>query len=315
MADDKQPKKRGRKPKKQTLLLSNTIIKKNSEEEPLIAHLDLKLDDIDLSEIEDSSEVDDSLFLKSSTDINNDLLSNKSEINLQSDNLNCVNSTIKSSKEEKIDEIEDKIFNLKFELHKLLKNSSINIEKSEFSKNTKCWWCKNCFKTEPVSLPECYFENKFYCYGNFCSYNCAHSFNLDTNDNVWKKNSLLHLMYFKTYKTNINIVQAPHWSSLKEFGGNLTIEKFRKNSIINTNDYLLLKPPMDSRLNFFEKTVKLNNSMFSNTMYQKLLDDTDDLVIKRSKPLKSSNYSLDKTMFIKKKERMIKMNEVNISSL
>jgi len=147
MADDKQPKKRGRKPKKQTLLLSNTIIKKNSEEEPLIAHLDLKLDDIDLSEIEDSSEVDDSLFLKSSTDINNDLLSNKSEINLQSDNLNCVNSTIKSSKEEKIDEIEDKIFNLKFELHKLLKNSSINIEKSEFSKNTKCWWCKNCFKT------------------------------------------------------------------------------------------------------------------------------------------------------------------------
>ena len=306
MADDKQPKKRGRKPKKQAMLLSNDIIKKDSEEEPLIAHLDLKLDDIELSEIEDSSEVDDSLFLKNTNDITNHI---ESELNLQSENKDS-KLVVKSSREEKIDEIENKIFELKFELHKLMKNSSINIEKSKFSKNTKCWWCKNNFKTESVSLPECYFEDKFYCYGNFCSYNCAHSFNLDTNDNVWKKNSLLHLMYFKTYKTNVNIVQAPHWSLLKDFGGSLTIEQFRKKSIINTNDYLLLKPPMDSRMNFFEKTVKLNNTMFSNTMYQKLLDDTDDLVIKRSKPLKSSNYSLDNTMFIKKKDRMTKMNEV-----
>jgi hypothetical protein len=306
MADDKQPKKRGRKPKKQAMLLSNDIIKKDSEEEPLIAHLDLKLDDIELSEIEDSSEVDDSLFLKNTNDITNHI---ESELNLQSENKDS-KLVVKSSREEKIDEIENKIFELKFELHKLMKNSSINIEKSKFSKNTKCWWCKNNFKTESVSLPECYFEDKFYCYGNFCSYNCAHSFNLDTNDNVWKKNSLLHLMYFKTYKTNVNIVQAPHWSLLKDFGGSLTIEQFRKKSIINTNDYLLLKPPMDSRMNFFEKTVKLNNTMFSNTMYQKLLDDTDDLVIKRSKPLKSSNYSLDNTMFIKKKGLIPKMNEV-----
>ena len=38
-------------------------------------------------------------------------------------------------------------------------------------------------------------------------------------------------------------------------------------------------------------------------MYQKLLDETDDLVIKRSKPLKSSNYSLDKTAIHKKKKK------------
>lgn len=308
MADDKQPKKRGRKPKKQTILLSNNVIKKDSDEEPLIAHLDLKLDDIELSEIEDSSEItDDNLFLKNSDNIT-DIIA--SELNLQKENKESKKIS-KSSKEETIEEIEDKIFELKFELHKLMKNSTINIEKSKFSKNTKCWWCKNNFKTEPVSLPECYFNDKFYCYGNFCSYNCAHSFNLDTNDNVWKKNSLLHLMYFKTYKTNVNITQAPHWSLLKDFGGSLTIEQFRKKSIVNTSDYLLLRPPMDSRMNFFEKTVKLNNTMFSNTMYQKLLDDTDDLIIKRSKPLKSSNYSLDKTMFIKKKERMTKMNESN----
>ena len=133
MADDKQPKKRGRKPKKQAMLLSNDIIKKDSEEEPLIAHLDLKLDDIELSEIEDSSEVDDSLFLKNTNDITNHI---ESELNLQSENKDS-KLVVKSSREEKIDEIENKIFELKFELHKLMKNSSINIEKSKFS-NPPC---------------------------------------------------------------------------------------------------------------------------------------------------------------------------------
>ena len=116
-------------------------------------------------------------------------------------------------------------------------------------------------------------------------------------------------MYFKTYNKNVEITQAPHWSSLQEFGGSLTINQFRKNSVVNTKEYLMLRPPMDTRLNFFEKSVKLDNSIFSNSVYQKLLDESDDLVIKRSKPLKSSNYSLDKTMFIKKKERMNKTNE------
>ena len=308
MADDKQPKKRGRKPKKQTMLLSNNIIKKNSEEEPLIAHLDLKLEDLEMSDLEDSSDtIDENVFLTNEKQIELELKT-KSESNLKSET-NTENINHLNSKDEKISEIESKIFNLKFELHRLQKNSKIEIEKSNFNKDTKCWWCKNSFKCEPVSLPEYYFNGKFYCYGNFCSYNCAHSFNLDTNDNVWKKNSLLHLMYFKTYNKNVEITQAPHWSSLQEFGGSLTINQFRKNSVVNTKEYLMLKPPMDTRLNFFEKSVKLDNSIFSNSVYQKLLDESDDLVIKRSKPLKSSNYSLDKTMFIKKKERMNKTNE------
>lgn len=313
MADEKQPKKRGRKPKKQTMMLSNNIIKKNSEEEPLIAHLDLKLEDLEMSEIDDSSEQnEDNIFIKDT--IKQELDNNKSELESTIFNQNTENNYPKNSKEEKINEIENKIFNLKIELHKLLKKSDIQIHKSNYSKDTKCWWCKNSFKTEAVCLPEYYFNDKFYCYGNFCSYNCAHSYNLDTNDNVWKKNSLLHLLYFKTYSKNIKIPQAPHWSSLKEFGGELSINEFRKNSIVNSKEYLLLKPPMDSRLNFFEKTVKVDNSILSSNMYQKLLDETDDLVIKRSKPLKSSNYSLDKTLFIKKKERMNKTNEIANSS-
>ena len=39
-----------------------------------------------------------------------------------------------------------------------------------------------------------YFNDKFYCSGNFCSYNCALAYNIDQNDNVWKKTSLLNLL-------------------------------------------------------------------------------------------------------------------------
>ncbi len=341
--DKQQPKKRGRKPKKQAVLLSNNILKKNSEEEPLIAHLDLKTEDLQFSDSDDQS---DNIFIKEDSDINKveEINPNNKQLHGDTDALHCnnsndslaIDSTINSkklplnisdmkpytsdnfeenynkdflTKEQYIDHIEQKIFNLKFQLHKLKKNTCIEIKKSNYSDNTKCWWCKNHFENYPVSLPECYFDNKFQCYGHFCSFNCALSFNLDTNDNVWKKNSLLHLLYFKTYDVNTKIIPAPHWTVLKEFGGSLSIDEFRKNSIVNTDEYLMLKPPMDSRLNFFEKTYKPDNSIFSNTMYQKLLDDSDDLVIKRSKPLKSSNYSLDKTLFIKKKERVKKTNE------
>ena len=296
---EKLPKKRGRKPKKQQSLSTNTI-KKNSEEEPIIAFLDIKSDDLLLSEsLETNIDVtDDDIFLKNNlTNQDNNLIESTESAN----DMETQKCSSKTTKEEYISVLEDKIFNLKFELHKLNKNADIEINKTDFSKDTKCWWCKNCFDSETVTLPEYYFDEKFFCTGHFCSYNCTHSYNLDINDNFWKKNSLLHLLYYKTYNNNITITPAPHWTSLKEFGGNLTIKQFRKNSIINTTEYLMLKPPMDSRLNFFEKTYKQDNSIFSNTMYQKLLEDSNDLVIKRSKPIKSSNYSLDKTLFIKKK--------------
>ena len=97
------------------------------------------------------------------------------------------------------------------------------------------------------------------------------------------------------------------WESAKlfaEYGGNLTIEEFRRNSIVNTEDYTLLHPPLETRVNTFEKVQKINNS--SNSMYQKLLEDSDDLILKRNKPLKSSKYSLDNTLFIKKKNIILK---------
>ena len=290
---EKKPKKRGRKPKKK-IEISAPKTEIISEEEPLIAHLGINLQDVvgNNSDINDSSVIEeDSIGSTSENDsvfIKNDYLTTNTE-------------TI-NSESTAIENIENQIKKLKFELYKRTRSNKIEIEKTSYDENTKCWWCKNSFDCPSVGIPELYFENKFYCSGNFCSYNCGLAYNVNSGDNVWKKTSLLNLLYYKTYNVNTKIKSAPDWKVLKEFGGNLTIDEFRKNSIINNSDYTLLHPPLETRVNTFEKTYKLPTS--SNTsVYQRLLEDSDELVLKRSKPLKSSQYSLDKTLFIKKKKK------------
>jgi hypothetical protein len=288
--NDKKPKKRGRKPKNKVIDLMSIKIDIKSEEEPLIAHLNIKLKDVVEEDgvstiIEDNpiNSESDSVFIKYEKDIKQQLISNsESDINNE------------------VEKIENDMLKLRTKLLKLTKNNNIEMFKSKFSRDTKCWWCKNSFNTPAVGLPELYFENKFHCIGHFCSYNCALSYNIDINENIWNRTSLLNLLYHKTYNTNIAITAAPDWKQLNEYGGNLTIEDFRKNSIINNHSYTLLHPPIETRLHIFEKTLKTNHT--SNiTIYQKILEDSDDLVLKRSKPLKSSQYSLDKTLLIKKK--------------
>lgn len=305
MTDNIKKSKRGRKPKPKNPILDiqNTKKEINSDEEPLIAHLNISLNEVmndnsDSPQIEEDSIVsaseNESIFIKSENEIKQNLE--------------------KSSEMSDIEKIENEIIKLKIELHKLNKNNKVEIIRSKFDKSTKCWWCKNCFNTPSVGIPELYFENKFYCVGNFCSYNCALAYNINNGDNVWKRTSLLNLLYSKTYGKTSKIKAAPDWKSLKEYGGTLDIEEFRRNSIVNTNDYTLLHPPMETRVSTFEKHFKANDNKANNSIYQKLLDDSDELVLKRSKPLKSSQYSLDKTLFIKKKETMKKMNKLITSN-
>ena len=82
---------------------------------------------------------------------------------------------------------------------------------------------------------------------------------------------------------------------IQQFGGEL--------ELINSNDFTMLRPPLETRCNTFEKSYKIKQNVYTSSIYQKLLDDSDELVLKRSKPLKSSQYSLDKTLLIKKKKK------------
>jgi hypothetical protein len=74
--------------------------------------------------------------------------------------------------------------------------------------------------------------------GVFCSFNCCLSFIKDNpNDILYKESySLLHSMYFDLVGKNMaKIIPSPHWRLLKDFGGHLSIDDFRKN--LNIVDY------------------------------------------------------------------------------
>lgn len=288
---DKIPKKRGRKPKnKQSMPIIQPIKKDlNSDEEPLITHLSISLNDVlnnDTETICTNNCDSDSIFIKQEYNINNEETNTETNVELN-----------------ELEKLEKEIMKLKYKIFRLTKKETIDVTNSNFKKNTKCWWCKYTFETPSVSLPEAYFNNKFLCIGNFCSYNCAMSYNIDINDNVSKKTSLLNLLYYMTYGLEEKIKVAPDWRMLEDFGGNLSIDNFRKCSLVNNCDYTLLHPPLETRVHKFEKNYKLQTSLKSNSMYQHMLEDTDELILKRSKPIKSNQYSLDKTMFIKKKEK------------
>ena len=137
-------------------------------------------------------------------------------------------------------------------------------------------------------MPENYYNECFHCIGNFCSYNCAAAYNIELNDeNVFKRQSLLHLQYKKVYNEYKNFKPSPSWKILEDAGGNVSIEEYRKNLITNDNNYLYLKPPMISRISYIEKTSS------------KIFKGDNDFVLKRSKPLKSTNYSLEQSIGLK----------------
>ena len=242
--------RRGRKPK-------SSIVKKKinieQKETPIITHLPIT--------IECS---------------NNDEIFIKNEDNNKEDEIKRLKKQIKELRKELNDSVidSDKVYNLDY--------NDVN--------EIKCWWCRNEFCTPVVTLPENVFNNKFQTFGHFCSYNCALAYNIEMNDeNISKRTSLLHHLYKKTYNESKDIIKAPDWKILKEYGGIETIEQYRKNFIFNTFEYQYLKPPLISRINQIEKTLK-------NRKYKK----KDEYVLKRSKPLNTSKYTLESTMGLKK---------------
>ena len=162
------------------------------------------------------------------------------------------------------------------------KETKISVYNVNTDNHTSCWWCKHPFEGDKIELYIKYYDDKFYGYGCFCSYECQEAYNIDLNDEeVFKRSSLSKFHYYKTYGVFKNIKKADDWKILKAFGGNVTIDEFREN-FIEKNDYKYFKPPM----------ISLHTQIEKNNINIKL--DTEELVLKRSKPIKSSKQLLTK---------------------
>ena len=282
MTDIQGPKKRGRKPKKSKVEPTSIHVDESkSEDENIILHLPITIEEINESKTVDSNDID--YFIKPAkvektkhhpqpkTDasdsidtIVNNSCTNKSYLNVYCNNIN------------------------KIITHCIL-----------FSKNTRCWWCRNTFLTIPIQIPDDYYNNIFYCIGHFCSFNCGKSFNLDLNDNMtWKRESLLNLLYFKTYSQHVHIIPAPSWIVLEDYGGNLSIEQFRDCFITNTKEYTVLHPPIISRQMQIEESYKINKikEVPINNVNKIYSEIESEYSLKRSRPIKSSQLNLETTM-------------------
>jgi hypothetical protein len=155
-----------------------------------------------------------------------------------------------------------------------------------------CWWCCHDFESDPLALPIKHDErrNKFVVAGKFCSWSCMKTYALETYG--LSKGSIICgniVMLRKAMYSKIGRIKpAPKRQRLIEFGGDLTIEKFRENADLDTNPNtdVVQEPEVD-------KVIPITNA--TNKMYEiKGATGTNEpLRLKRAKPLKRDQNNLE----------------------
>jgi len=175
-------------------------------------------------------------------------------------------------------------------------NVVIHTALTDFSKkwpsctNVFCWWCRHPFKNEPCSAPiYSTSENGIRMEGSFCSYNCALSYIVDQNTYLmWECASLLRTMHKKETASKERLLPAPHWKTLKSYGGELDIEKYRENFTIHRNKFRIMNWPYIPSNVYIEE---LNENK-----HVSITKKDRGYSISRNKPFYSSSNSLENLM-------------------
>lgn len=179
------------------------------------------------------------------------------------------------------------------------------INKLPMKSEVACYWCAHTFTNQPCVLPEREEGGTYRVYGNFCCPECAVSYLLEESlDSTtrWERMALLNRIYGPASK-HVRIFPAPSRSSLKLFGGPMTIEAYRKTILQGKVRIDIQMPPMVSILGSLDtKPIDFYDSSLKNTV-SPLLQETiskaeEGLRLKRSKPLKDRESTLDSVMNI-----------------
>jgi hypothetical protein len=159
-----------------------------------------------------------------------------------------------------------------------------------------CWWCCHSFDSIPIGLPLHYNDkiSKFRVKGVFCSFACMIAYK---NDNkIYGVESLIKYLHKKLTGNFIsNIQAAPPRCTLKMFGGELTVEEFRKSSNEHTI-YKMVEYPMYASRDYVEEVdianlKSANNKVFDDSILSRVVNLDD----KRVEDAKSRLSQLDKT--------------------
>ena len=109
-----------------------------------------------------------------------------------------------------------------------------NNKEIETKNNLRCYNCHHFFEGSNFYLPYEYSDklDRFKITGNFCSPNCVKSYCIKSKE-FCNKLYLVGFYYRKLFGPNFKIKPAPSILNLKEYGGNMSIEEFRKNFYSN----------------------------------------------------------------------------------
>jgi hypothetical protein len=175
------------------------------------------------------------------------------------------------------------------------------------STDIACFWCAHTFEWGPCIIPEREVNGVFIVYGNFCGPECAMSYLLGESLDPhvrWERLSLLQRIY--DADGSQRIFPAPCRESLKLFGGPMEIETFRATIREKKVRVDLHMPPMVSILgsidtkpiDFFDTTLKHKGPVTGPAPAAQRTAE-EGLRLKRTKPLKDRESTLDTVMNIK----------------
>ena len=264
MVDEiKVKKKRGRKPKKKEVIEEKNMVKENSNN---IIHL--KINKKNDSELESYDK--DSIYYE--------------------------------FKDLKVDD------NNKNNYCKLNSYPYDNFISNNNNKNIHCYWCCHSFNTTVFTLPTKYENEIYYVYGCFCSPECACAYNFNDYKeryNMWERYSLLNMLYRKVLNDDkLEIISALPRETLKIFGGMYNIEEFRKNNKNYNKRIELLNYPLVS-YDIIQNEIDMNYYIENKDkkkyipLNQNIIEDNNNLKLKRKKPLNVNKNTLEKCMNLK----------------
>jgi hypothetical protein len=167
-----------------------------------------------------------------------------------------------------------------------------------------CFWCAHTFEGMPCIIPEREVDMVYMVYGNFCSPGCGIAYLLTESLDPhvrWERMALLHRVYDSNGTGRI--FPAPARESLKLFGGPMSIDVFRATMYEKKVRVDVHMPPMVSILgsidtkpiDFFDTNLKQGGAL--QVVPQRSVEE--GLRLKRSKPLKERESTLDTVMNIK----------------
>ena len=158
-----------------------------------------------------------------------------------------------------------------------------------------CWWCCHPFEGSPLQLPYRHDDrrNTFTTTGNFCSWSCMKSYAIDkygvNRGGIICGNIIM--MRRRMYNQSGHVKPAPCRFRLNVFGGDMTIEEFRKNQTVDKHEKVDItsEPYKDNVIPFVSNTKKMDEINSST-------GKNETLKLKREKPLKRNENNLESAL-------------------